>query len=1115
MNKSTVKSTKRALLMSAISLFMCFSMLVGTTFAWFTDSVTSANNIITAGNLDIELYHTNNKVTDQKVGLDTALFGGSVEGQTTADAMLWEPGAMVWEEFTVANEGTLALKYQFSLNVTDPTVVDGVSFASMLKVAIIEGEFNYTRAELEALDETKWSNLDSFTLPEKLEKEESDTFSIVIWWKPSANDNLFNMNNDRQGSAASVTIGINLVATQLASESDSIDSDYDKDAWADGFKVMNADDLQAAISNGEDVITLENDMEANSPIVVKGEQLALLSTRAAAGSIVINLNGYTLDLGEYYIENRGNLIVTNGNIVADGEKAAIWNNNGNLVIEEKAVITGASSAIFVDGGSVEIAGGTLASAESANEGACLIRVEDGTLTINGGEFVAGNDAIIDAIGGTTTINGGEFSDFATDSIFGAGVGVSVTGGNFDFDGDTDARNEFVDSFVAAGYKGTENTDGEWVVTVAIQNGADLQEAIQNVKEGEVITLVKDIVFETGANGTNNGISHTSGISFTLDLNGHTVTSNVGGNALRFKIGEGNDVKDTVVTVTIKNGKVVSGPDNWCAISASSADNSGNTIVLNLEDLEVEASKAGDYAIKSWAGAKINATNVTTNTTYAGGFHAVGGEMVLTNCTAVQTGLHTLPYMSMAVSVSYNGKMTINSGSYSAAPLTEADGGNQGATHGSWVGGVMNSGGTLIINGGTFTNDNVGENSLATAARGLIFGDTYSKVYINGGEFNALKTIIDYQNNLGVAAGNPEFVLAGGTFSADPTAVTSYGGVTIKAGFEMVEYDGTWAIEPEKVAEVSGVRYATFEEAVNAAKAGDTIKLLMDVTLAEELTLPAGITLNGNGKQINGTIYAGGDLTIEGHVKVTSFSASYYDRVITIGPGACFEVTGGGRVSLAYGNVFNITGTIENAKTADKTTIQPSLIIPGGISVTGGSDATFNVTNAYVVIGSTSSKNSSADGTFELNFTNSIAEFTNQFTMAEPTSGKTPTFIINIKDSVFTTGTKFIMAAPNSKVVVDNSVVTLGTYFRNSGEMTIKNGSVFTGATIQFGENGGNNGKTVVDNSTLTITASSAGHALDGKGVGSIVLQNGAVVSVDYYKDLTVEVGEGCQFITAQ
>ena len=53
----TKRSTKNALLSSVLALFLCFTMLIGTTFAWFTDSVTSANNIIKSGNLDIELEY--------------------------------------------------------------------------------------------------------------------------------------------------------------------------------------------------------------------------------------------------------------------------------------------------------------------------------------------------------------------------------------------------------------------------------------------------------------------------------------------------------------------------------------------------------------------------------------------------------------------------------------------------------------------------------------------------------------------------------------------------------------------------------------------------------------------------------------------------------------------------------------------------------------------------------------------------------------------------------------------------------------------------------------------------------------------------------------------------
>ena len=68
---------------------------------------------------------------------------------------------------------------------------------------------------------------------------------------------------------------------------------------------------------------------------------------------------------------------------------------------------------------------------------------------------------------------------------------------------------------------------------------------------------------------------------------------------------------------------------------------------------------------------------------------------------------------------------------------------------------------------------------------------------------------------------------------------------------------------------------------------------------------------------------------------------------------------------------------------------------------------------------------------------------------------------------------------------------------------MSNGSVLTGKTIQFGENGGNNGTINVDASSMTITAGSTGSAFDGKGVGYINATNGATVAVDYYKDMTI------------
>ena len=120
------KSTKRALISSAIALVVCIAMLIGTTFAWFTDNVSSANNIIKSGNLDVVLEYSvldadGNWTTYAEVLPTTKIF----------DYEKWEPGYTSVAKFRVTNNGSLALKYQLSADViseTEGVDKDGQSF---------------------------------------------------------------------------------------------------------------------------------------------------------------------------------------------------------------------------------------------------------------------------------------------------------------------------------------------------------------------------------------------------------------------------------------------------------------------------------------------------------------------------------------------------------------------------------------------------------------------------------------------------------------------------------------------------------------------------------------------------------------------------------------------------------------------------------------------------------------------------------------------------------------------------------------------------------------------------------------------------------------------------
>ena len=101
------KNTKRALVSSALAMLVCVAMLVGTTFAWFTDTASTSVNKIQSGNLDVQLVKEDG-VTELTEALKWVKAAG-----TENEKVLWEPGASYdLEGFKVKNNGNLALKYK-------------------------------------------------------------------------------------------------------------------------------------------------------------------------------------------------------------------------------------------------------------------------------------------------------------------------------------------------------------------------------------------------------------------------------------------------------------------------------------------------------------------------------------------------------------------------------------------------------------------------------------------------------------------------------------------------------------------------------------------------------------------------------------------------------------------------------------------------------------------------------------------------------------------------------------------------------------------------------------------------------------------------------------------
>ena len=221
MSKNT---TKRSLLASVFALVLCVAMLVGSTFAWFTDTATTGVNKITSGKLDVKLSYLNDKEW-KEVSNTTKLFD---------DSALWEPGHTEVAYLKVENAGNLALKYQLSVNVANEvsgTNVNGESFnlSDYIKMGVVENQstsFADRNAARTAVKATA-QNIKTSTVDGTIAANDTNAqYVALVVYMPETVGNEANYGT----KAPSIDLGVKLVATQDAVESDSFGNDYDKDA---------------------------------------------------------------------------------------------------------------------------------------------------------------------------------------------------------------------------------------------------------------------------------------------------------------------------------------------------------------------------------------------------------------------------------------------------------------------------------------------------------------------------------------------------------------------------------------------------------------------------------------------------------------------------------------------------------------------------------------------------------------------------------------------------------------------------------------------------------------------------------------------------------------------
>ena len=268
------KATKRALLTSAMALVMCVVMLVGTTFAWFTDTASTAVNKIVAGNLDVELLMHNGEKYVNISKEKEPIFGSdtSTVAQNNNLNTLWEPGKTQVAYLAIENKGNLALKYKVALNVTNP--VDGKDLYKVMQYAIVPD------AKLDSAPVQSWTTGSTVTVGQQPVSGEvslavgaTHYFALLVHMDELAGNNYQN---------GKVEFDLTVYATQDTVESDSFGKDYDENATYP--VVVSRNELNTSLT----LDALKDENGKVSPV-----EVTLGNTSAADINYSQNNSGYT------------------------------------------------------------------------------------------------------------------------------------------------------------------------------------------------------------------------------------------------------------------------------------------------------------------------------------------------------------------------------------------------------------------------------------------------------------------------------------------------------------------------------------------------------------------------------------------------------------------------------------------------------------------------------------------------------------------------------------------------------------------------------------------------------------------------------------------------------
>ncbi len=455
--------TRKSLWAAGFALLVCILLLIGTTFAWFTDSVSNSGNRIQAGTLQINAYAydlaqeattagftiagVNN---DESFSFEETPQNLKTNAAPVINEELWEPGKSSAKLLQVANGGTLAAKIKLDFTVTDDTLTDALWFDFVqVKDNQVTGDFN--KRPMSTL--TSFAN--DLELP-VLPGGESVQFILVYGM------------NEEAGNAyqeKSFQADVNILATQYTYEKDGFGNDqYDAGATY-AYSVETADELKTAINEAKDgaTIRLEDDVAIEN------------------GSVYLGEKSLTLDLGNNTVRTTDGVLIENMDTGAEQDVVIM---NGKI---EQDITAGSYSHYALDLYSEGISNITIKNVEitaAPETGGSSFDDDGGAIRSNGQDMnltmenvtVKGKVNFEGCI--QPVINSGTFSAYDNDPfLIYANIGCIINGGTFKASGENQ---------VIAQFASQENYDYE------INNGVFDYDSVNGIKftggrpEGKVV-----------------------------------------------------------------------------------------------------------------------------------------------------------------------------------------------------------------------------------------------------------------------------------------------------------------------------------------------------------------------------------------------------------------------------------------------------------------------------------------------------------------------------------------------------------------------------------------------------------------------------------------------------